>query len=173
MRLTPQRQIEVRDQELLKSALKVAPATRFAPGRTHGRKVNSAAGQPHFRRGFILVASFCTNVVSSLQSITLSNARKSAPMASNDASVAKIALDLHAELGPPNQKRRYTVSRNEKRRDEARLVFNKIIASHYRAKANDYSQVGALFITWAVNDLELNGKDSEVSCIRSARIKIR
>jgi hypothetical protein len=94
-------------------------------------------------------------------------------MASNDASVAKIALDLHAELGPPDQQRRYTVSRNEKRRDEARLVFNKIIASHYRAKANDYSQVGALFITWAVNDLELNGKDSEVSCIRSARIKIR
>lgn len=86
-----------------------------------------------------------------------------APMASEDASVAKIALDLHAELGPPPQKRQYTISRHEKRREEARLVFNKIIAGHYRDIGNDYSQVGALFVTWAVNDLQLNGKDSEVS----------
>jgi hypothetical protein len=91
-------------------------------------------------------------------------------MASEGASVAKIALDLHAELGPPNKKRHYTVSRNEKRRNEARLVFNKIIAGHYRDIGNDYSQVGALFVTWAVNDLQLNGKDSEVSCFRSVSI---
>ena len=84
-------------------------------------------------------------------------------MATEDASVAKIALDLHAELGPPNQKRRPTIPRNDQRREEARLVFNKVLASHYRAKASEYSQVGALFITWAVNDLQLNGEDSEVS----------
>lgn len=84
-------------------------------------------------------------------------------MASEDAPVAKIALDLHAELGPPKQKRRHTISRNERRRQEARLVFNKIIAGHYRDIENDYSQVGALFITWAVNDLQLNGEDSEVN----------
>jgi hypothetical protein len=88
-------------------------------------------------------------------------------MASEDASVAKIALDLHAELGPPTQQRRYTISRNERRREEARLVFNKIIAGHYRDVGNDYSQVGALFVTWAVNDLQLNGKDSEVSCFKA------
>jgi hypothetical protein len=84
-------------------------------------------------------------------------------MASEDASVAKIALDLHAELGPPKQTHRYTISRNEKRREEARLVFNKIIAGHYRDVGNDYSQVGTLFVTWAVNDLQLNGQGSEVS----------
>ena len=84
-------------------------------------------------------------------------------MATEDAPVAKVALDLHAELGPPNQKRRPTIPKNERRREEARLVFNKVLASHYRANANDYSQVGALFITWAVNDLQLNDKDSEVS----------
>lgn len=89
-------------------------------------------------------------------------------MASQDASLAKIALDLHAELGPPKQKRRYTISRNERRRDEARLVFNKIIAGHYRDVGNEYSQVGALFVTWEVNDLQLNSKDSEVSCFRGS-----
>ena len=112
---------------------------------------------------FVLAALFCAQRCLWSTVINLSNVRKDGPMASENASVAKIALDLHAELGPPNQKRRNTVSRHEKRRDEARLVFNKIIASHYRAKANDYSQVGALFITWAVNDLQLHGKDSEVS----------
>jgi hypothetical protein len=84
-------------------------------------------------------------------------------MASEDASVAKIAIDLHAELGPPTQDRRCTISRNEKRREEAKLVFNKIIAGHYRDIGNDYSQVGALFITWAVNDLQLHGEESEVN----------
>lgn len=87
-------------------------------------------------------------------------------MASEEAAVAKIALDLHAELGPPKQKRRQTISRNERRRDEARLVFNKIITGHYRDAGNDYSQVGALFVTWEANDLQLNGKDSEVNCVK-------
>lgn len=84
-------------------------------------------------------------------------------MASADASVAKIALDLHAELGPPKQPHRHTISRHERRRNEARLVFNKVITGHYRDAGNDYSQVGALFVTWEVNDLQLNGHDSEVN----------
>ena len=56
--------------------------------------------------------------------------------------------------------------KHEQRRNEARLVFNKIIAGHYRDAANDYSQVGALFVTWAVNDLQLSGDNSEVSSFR-------
>jgi hypothetical protein len=91
-------------------------------------------------------------------------------MASEDGAVAKIALDLHAEFGPPNQKRRYTLSRNERRQDEARLVFNKIITGHYRDAGNDYSQVGALFVTWEANDLQLHGKDSEVKYFKALRI---
>ena len=93
-------------------------------------------------------------------------------MASEDGAVAKIALDLHAELGPPKQKRRKTISRNERRQDEARLVFNKIIAGHYRDAGNEYSQVGALFVTWEANDLQLHGKDSEVKYFKALRIPV-
>ena len=87
-------------------------------------------------------------------------------MASDDVSVPKLAADIHVELGPSRQRHRQTLSKHEQRRAEARLVFNKIIAGHYRDAANDYSQVGALFVTWAVNDLQLSGTDSEVSSLQ-------
>jgi hypothetical protein len=84
-------------------------------------------------------------------------------MASDDASMPGLAADIHVELVPSRQKHRQTLSKHEQRRTEARLIFNKIIAGHYRETANDYSQVGALFVTWEVNDLQLGGKDTEVS----------
>ena len=87
-------------------------------------------------------------------------------MASGDVSGPKLAADIHVELGPSRQRHGHSISRHEQRRNEARLVFNKIIAGHYRDAANDYSQVGALFVTWAVNDLQLSGTDSEVSSFK-------
>src|SRR5436305_2166413 len=91
-------------------------------------------------------------------------------MASDDASVPKLAADIHVELGPSRQRHRQTLSKHEQRRSEARIVFNKIIAGHHRDTANDYSQVGALFVTWAANDLQLSGKDTEVSSFKSVCI---
>ncbi len=61
------------------------------------------------------------------------------------------------------RKRRETLSRHDSRRNEARLTFNKVIQSHYRKTGNEYSRVGALFLTWKDSDLDLHGEDNEVS----------
>jgi hypothetical protein len=82
-------------------------------------------------------------------------------MAGEDASLPKVTLDVHAEIGP--RRRAPTISRNERRRTAARFYFNKIIASHYRDQSQEYSDVASLFITWEANDLHLHEKDSEAS----------
>lgn len=82
---------------------------------------------------------------------------------------AKLVLDTHFELlPPPNPKpkprHRPTITKHDQRQDDARLVFNKVIESHYKDKGNGYSEVGSLFVTWESSDLPLHGVNSEV-CI--------
>ena len=84
-------------------------------------------------------------------------------METEDTTRPKIALDIHAEIPPSKRQHRPTVSKHDRRRNDARLIFNKVIAGRYRGTGNDYSRVGALFVTWEASDLQLNKKNSEVS----------
>lgn len=51
-------------------------------------------------------------------------------------------------------------SPSETQRDEARVIFHKTIDGHYRHNKTGYRQVGALFLTWADDDMQC--KDTEV-----------
>lgn len=93
-------------------------------------------------------------------------------MAGDDAALPQVTIDVHAEFGtvkhpvkqPAQQRQRApTLSRNEKRRTDARFFFNTIIESHYRDQSQEYSDVASLFITWEANDLLLHEKNNEVS----------
>jgi len=44
-----------------------------------------------------------------------------------------------------------------RRKDDARFIFNKTIAGHYRNGRTGYSRVGAQFITWQDDDMHLKG----------------
>ena len=52
-------------------------------------------------------------------------------------------------------------SASQAQSDEARLIFDKTLAGHYRQGKTGYKQVGALFLTWADDDLQC--KNTEVS----------
>jgi hypothetical protein len=76
-------------------------------------------------------------------------------------------LRLHGADGDTHVAMKQNIN-NEKRREDACLAFNKIIEGHCHDVGNDYySQVGALFVTWGVNNLQLNGKDSEATCFKA------
>ena len=45
-------------------------------------------------------------------------------------------------------------SASELQRDEARIVFDKTIDGQYRHGKTGYRQVGALFLTWAADDMQ-------------------
>ncbi|MCJ1249478.1 hypothetical protein MMC30_006702 [Trapelia coarctata] len=44
-----------------------------------------------------------------------------------------------------------------RRKDDARFIFNKTIAGHYRNGREGYARVGAQFITWKDDDMRLKG----------------
>ncbi|KAL9105458.1 MAG: hypothetical protein Q9227_009367 [Pyrenula ochraceoflavens] len=98
------------------------------------------------------------------------------PSYSPDASGPLPTFDFHAEA-PPRELRRHrpTISRNERQvngrqRTEARVVFNNVIAGHYHATGNGYSDVGALFVTWEATDLRVNGEVKELRKIFDRRL---
>jgi hypothetical protein len=43
----------------------------------------------------------------------------------------------------------------EKKRNNARLVFNQTIAGHYRNGKTGYGRVGVLLLTWEADDMHL------------------
>ncbi len=51
-------------------------------------------------------------------------------------------------------------SDSETQCEEARVIFDKTIAGHYRYGKTGYRNVGALFLTWADDDMQC--KDAEV-----------
>ncbi|KAL6719066.1 hypothetical protein ACLMJK_003301 [Lecanora helva] len=50
-------------------------------------------------------------------------------------------------------------SASETECEDARIIFNKTIAGHYRNGKTGYRQVGALFLTWADDDMECKNKE--------------
>ncbi|KAL8791923.1 MAG: hypothetical protein Q9195_005499 [Heterodermia aff. obscurata] len=72
-------------------------------------------------------------------------------------------------LNPPNDttsntSRSRPKSPSEALRDDARVAFEKTIDGHYRHGKTGYRQVGALFLTWADDDMQC--KDTEVVKLR-------
>ena len=49
------------------------------------------------------------------------------------------------------------------RKEEARVIFDKTLAGHYRDGRTGYRNVGALFLTWADDDLQC--KNTEVGSV--------
>ena len=49
----------------------------------------------------------------------------------------------------------------DRRKDNARFVFNNTIAGHYRDGRTGYNRVGTLLITWEHDDMHL--RESEAS----------
>ena len=50
-------------------------------------------------------------------------------------------------------------SASETQCEEARVIFNKTIEGHYRQGKTGYRQVGALFLTWADDDMQCKAKE--------------
>ena len=76
-----------------------------------------------------------------------------------------MSLPVH----PPSDMTNHTArsrpkSPSETQRDEARVIFHKTIDGHYRHGKTGYRQVGALFLTWADDDMQC--KDTEVGTRR-------
>ncbi|KAL9622703.1 MAG: hypothetical protein Q9160_003013 [Pyrenula sp. 1 TL-2023] len=77
----------------------------------------------------------------------------------------QFTFDLHAEA-PAQQRGRHraqTISRNDQRRNDARVVIDKILGSHYKARGHGYNKVASLFLTWESTDLKL---DEEVQTLQ-------
>ena len=58
---------------------------------------------------------------------------------------------------PPHHRRAKSAS--ETQCEEARVIFNKTIEGHYRQGKTGYRQVGALFLTWADDDMQCKAKE--------------
>lgn len=67
---------------------------------------------------------------------------------------------------PPHHYR--AKSARESQCEDARVIFNKTIEGHYRQGKTGYRQVGALFLTWADDDMQC--KATEVSEHNSSHI---
>ena len=70
-------------------------------------------------------------------------------------------------LPQPSQHHRAKIA-SETQREEARVVFNKTIEGHYRDGRTGYRRVGALFLTWAADDLQC--KTQEVGTSNSCTL---
>ena len=68
---------------------------------------------------------------------------------------------------PPSLPHQRSQSASEKRREQARLTFDKTIEGHYRHGKTGYRQVGALFLTWKDDDLQC--RTTEVGTLKHAK----
>lgn len=70
----------------------------------------------------------------------------------------QFTLDVHAEV-PAQQRGRQrapTISKNERRRNDARVVIDNVLGSHYKARGHGYTKVASLFLSWESTDLKLD-----------------
>lgn len=59
---------------------------------------------------------------------------------------------------PPSSHNHEHDSSLEKRRDEARITFDKTISGHYSNGKTGYRQVGVLFLTWKDDDMHCSAE---------------
>lgn len=86
----------------------------------------------------------------------------------SDVQPAKVSLDLHFEAPPqPSAASQNQTPRTatEEQFEEARIVFDKTIGSHYRRGKTGYRRIGALFLTWADDDMQYKATEVGRACI--------
>ena len=71
---------------------------------------------------------------------------------------------------PPPYHHQRAKSASETQCEEARVVFDKTIAGHYRHGGKGYRNVGALFLTWEEDDMQCKDMEVRTSLLLQVRI---